>query len=59
MSRTKKGAKGPGYEYWSKRPNSVSSPGRISKTITKRKERAENKQAIHRIRKGKDDSQTD
>lgn len=40
MSRTKKGSKSPGYEYWSKRPNSISPPGKVSKQITKAKERA-------------------
>jgi hypothetical protein len=43
MSRTKKGAKGPGYEYWSKRPNSMSAPGKISKKRTHRLERIESK----------------
>lgn len=40
MSRTKKGSKGPGYEYWSKRPNSCSAPGKKNKQITNRIERA-------------------
>ena len=40
MSRSRKGKKGPGYEYWSKRPMAGSPPGRISKTITHKKERA-------------------
>lgn len=48
MSRTKKGAKGAGYEYWSKRPNSVSPPGRKSKKITHKKERAQNKDITKR-----------
>jgi hypothetical protein len=40
MSRTKHGAKGPGYEYWSKRPGpKMQSPGRPSKTLTHRAER--------------------
>lgn len=30
MSRSKKGGKGPGYEYWSTRPGS-SSPGAFAK----------------------------
>jgi hypothetical protein len=38
MSRTKKGAKGPGYEYWGKRPG-PRDPGRYSKTQTHRAER--------------------
>lgn len=48
MSRTKKGKKSPGYEYWSRRPNSMSSPGRVSKTVTKKKERAVAKQALYK-----------
>jgi hypothetical protein len=42
MSRTKKGAKGPGYEYWSHRPVKVKfpSPGRETKAVTHRQERA-------------------
>jgi len=47
MSRTKKGKKPIGYEYWSKRPNSGSNPGRISKNITKRRERALNRVIEH------------
>lgn len=42
MSRTKKGQKGPGHEYWSKRPLSSAHgavPGRITKDITNGKER--------------------
>ena len=48
MSRTKKSknAKGPGYEYWSKRPMSGSPPGRWAKTRTHRKERIEAKKII-------------
>jgi hypothetical protein len=51
MSRTKKGQKSPGYEYWSKRPNSMSNPGKVSKNITHRKERAESKKAVHKAKK--------
>jgi len=46
MSRTKKGKKGPGYEYWSKRPGSNkcgSAPGKDSKDFTHRAERREGK----------------
>jgi hypothetical protein len=46
MSKTKKGKKPPGYEYWSKRPNSVSSPGRKNKKITHRIERAQAKEKL-------------
>jgi hypothetical protein len=40
MSRTKKGKKGPGHEYWGKRALSVCPPGKVSKDITNGKERA-------------------
>lgn len=47
MSKTKKGSKGIGYEYWSARPGNShgATPGKVSKTITKKKERAKAKQA--------------
>jgi hypothetical protein len=54
MSRSKKGKKSPGYEYWSKRPNSMSSPGKISKNITHRKERADAKKVVHKAKKNVD-----
>ena len=40
MSKTKKGAKPPGWETWSKRPNSCAPPGKKGKQITNRIERA-------------------
>ena len=43
MSRTKKGAKAPGYEYWGKRPMSGSSPCKEVKTMTHKIERQRNK----------------
>lgn len=43
MSRTRKGTKPPGYEYWSKRPFSISGPGAFAKRRTHRGERAEGK----------------
>ena len=54
MSRTKKGAKGPGYEYWSKRPCAGDSPGRITKKITHKKERMSNKQEVVKRKKNMD-----
>lgn len=51
MSRTRKGKKAPGYEYWSKRPGSNKSgsgPGRIAKTRTHRLERLEGKKQIRK-----------
>lgn len=40
MGKTKKGAKGPGFEYWGKRPLSGHSPGKDTKKKTHRIERA-------------------
>jgi hypothetical protein len=39
MSRTKKGSKGPGYDYWGKRPLSGCGHGKLIKVETHRKER--------------------
>jgi hypothetical protein len=41
MSRTKKGSKGPGFEYWSARPGNRhgAPPGKTSKRVTTRQER--------------------
>jgi hypothetical protein len=41
MSRTVKNKKGPGYEYWSRRPHNKSGglPGKVTKKKTKRTER--------------------
>lgn len=41
-----KGGKHPTYEYWSKRPYSMSSPGRSSKNITKSMERMDQKEEL-------------
>lgn len=49
MARTKKGSKGPGYEYWSRRPGSCnhgSGPGPYAKQETHRAERREAKVSI-------------
>lgn len=43
MSRTKKGAKAPGYEYWGKRPMAGCSPGAWVKRKTHKIERQRNK----------------
>ena len=44
MSRTRKGQKSCGYDYWSRRPTKNStSPGRSSKRITHRLERCEDR----------------
>lgn len=45
MSRSVKGAKGAGYEYWTKRNyKDMTRPGTISKKITRRHERRTAKQ---------------
>ena len=45
MSRTKKGKKSGGYEYWSARPGNMGGavPGKDSKRKTHRAERRQNK----------------
>lgn len=51
MSRTyRKGSKGPGYEYWSKRPGTKKdgNPGRDAKRLNRRLERLESKKKIKR-----------
>lgn len=47
MSRSRKGSKGPGYDYWSKRPGTkkASDPGKYAKKINHRLERIEGKNA--------------
>lgn len=43
MSRTKKGAKGPGYEYWGRKYNGdgkhLNSPGKLAKRYANRRDR--------------------
>ena len=49
MSRTKKGKKQPGYDYWSKRPGTHKGgmdPGKSSKKLNSRLERIEGKEEI-------------
>lgn len=51
MSRTKKGKKGPGYEYWSRRPGTRKGgmdPGKYSKKLNARLERIEGKEEIEK-----------
>lgn len=52
MSRTKKGSKAAGYEYWSKRPMSGANPGRWAKTVTHRIERREGNREARKATKG-------
>ncbi len=46
MSRSIKGSKGPGYEYWSKRPMAGMKPGAETKRMTHKLERLEAKDNI-------------
>ncbi len=51
MSRTKKGTRSPGSEFWSKRPGSNkcgSGPGKTAKKETHRLERLEGKKQIRK-----------
>jgi len=46
MSRTRKGGKAPGSEYWKSRLHRHGeSPGRVTKDLTHRKERREKREA--------------
>ena len=47
MSRTIKGSKGCGFEYWGKRALSQCDPGRESKKLTSGIERTRERQLIH------------
>lgn len=46
MSRTKNGKKGPGFDYWSRRPTPDMSPGRPAKKMTHRRERIQAKKVV-------------
>ena len=49
MSRTRKGSKGPGYEFWSKRPGKGRmSSGPYAKLLTHRAERQEGKEEVRK-----------
>lgn len=48
MSRTNKGSKGCGYEYWGRRPGKSTVPGKDTKRFTHRIERQEGKQEATR-----------
>lgn len=51
MSRTRRGGKPPGYEFWSRRPCSGNGHGKVVKDMTKAKERMEEKELIQSERK--------
>lgn len=60
MSRTKKGKKPPGAEYWGKRPiarNHGANPGPETKKLTHRMERIEGKNQIKRELKDESDAE--
>jgi hypothetical protein len=46
MSRTNRGGKGPGYEYWSRRLGGAPIPGKFNKKRTHKIERAANPEII-------------
>jgi len=46
MSRTVKGSKGCGFDFWSRRPHSSSGHGRIVKTFCHRVERRQSKDLV-------------
>ena len=54
MSRTKKGSKGPGFEFWGRRPAKMDfpPPGKETKIITHRQERAAAKRQLDEAKKG-------
>lgn len=55
MSRTKKGKKGPGFDYWGKRPIGMGDHGTKGKRAGIQKERAKAKQLEHKAKKEKDE----
>lgn len=61
MSRTKKGKKGPSYDYWSKRPGNNSKDNRPRpgvKQHTHRLERLEGKKEVEKQQKDLEHEQT-
>ena len=52
MSRTKRGSKAPGFEYWGKRPGNKhgQTPGELSKKFTHKKERQAAKNLMRNYR---------
>ena len=46
MSRTKRGGKAPGHEYWSRRMGGAPLPGRFNKRRTHKIERQQAKQEV-------------
>lgn len=54
MSRSNKGSKATGYDYWSKRPASGNGYGAVVKDITHRRERMINKDILRKEMKDVD-----
>lgn len=50
VSKTIRGAKGPGYDYWTSRHPTLTRPGRYTKTQTHRHERREAKKELEEQR---------
>ena len=50
MSRSSKGSKGPGFDYWTPRPGNESGgrPGRVAKTHTHRVERQQARRLVNK-----------
>ena len=59
MSRTRRGGKGPGYEYWGRRPCSGFNPGKESKVIVHQIERAREKELLLDETKEMEDEEDD
>lgn len=53
MSRTKKGSKAPGYDFWGRRPHSGNGHGPIVKAFTHRVERQQAKDQVRQQLKEK------
>lgn len=56
MSKTKKGAKPPGWEYWGKRPIGSGASGTKNKRDGIQRERAKAKRELKKEKDGKDES---
>lgn len=57
MSRTQKGSKKAGYDYWSKRPYSGCGIGAIVKKLCHKAERMQYKEDLHKLLKNEDNLQ--
>lgn len=54
MSRTRHGSKGPGFDFWSRRPpnSGVQTHGKFAKQVTHRIERRQNKSLARKATQG-------